>query len=302
MESISTKSSNDMVPKSFLFKKGFMPLINRNPSTDPDKFKSKLKSNLTRYIFNFFKFTEIYELGKINVFFLNNLISYISTKNFWHEYLLSLKNNLNYQISEEQLSETYEEAVKKKQKYKFVFNFRKNYLSFDLYNSISYYSIAKSFFWSHKKDKNYWEEREIKNSYENKLVPYLKSDNFINVNFSFFNVKVNNYKLFFNEHFDSLELKLTIEIYINDVKIKEISNFPSKELFENNNSKYYNSKGNLELKEDFISRIDKKEFDVIPKDNIKNNLYEIAIKFKNDNILHQVTGWYIDGGHLLEIE
>ena len=300
MESGNSQSSDYIVPKSFLFKKGFMHLINRQSSANPDNFKSKLKSNLTKYIFNFFKYTEIYELGKVNIFFLNSLISYISSKNFWHEYLLSLKNNLNYQISENQLSETYEEAVKNKQKYKYVFKFRKNYLAFNLNNSVSYYSIANSFFWSHKNDTNNWEQREIKNSYENKLVPYLKSDNFINVNFSFFNVRKYNYNLFFNEHFDSHKNIFTIEIYINDEKIKEITYFPSKEIFEKNNS--IDNKTNLELKEDFICRIDEKEFDKIPNNNLKNNLYEIAVKFKNDDITYQVKGWYIDGGHLLETE
>ena len=184
-------------------KTSFMPRIKRVPK---DKlFKNKMSSNLTKYLFDFFNYKELYELGKTNLFFMNNLVDYLHESEPWPEKVRKLKSKYKFTIYQNEVDSTLEEAKIKKRRYKFPSEDDKevNYYQFDI-NGNRYLSIARTFSWAHKNNDLYWREEKLEGSYEkDQNVPFLVTVCWIDTNFSFFHVKPNNYKLYLNENFIS---------------------------------------------------------------------------------------------------
>ena len=60
-------------------KSSFMPKIKREPKHK--NFNNKLSSKLTKNLFKFLTYKESYEIGKINLFFMNNIIEYFEKTN-----------------------------------------------------------------------------------------------------------------------------------------------------------------------------------------------------------------------------
>ena len=73
----------------------FMQKINREPK---DKSFVKLSKNLTQYLIQFFNYKEVYELGKTNVFLMNNVIEYLETNETCPEEVSKLKSKYNFTI------------------------------------------------------------------------------------------------------------------------------------------------------------------------------------------------------------
>ena len=290
--------NNNKLPKKEI-KTYFMPIIKRKPIQS--LFNIRLAKNLTKYLFDFFSYKEVYEIGKCNVFLMNAVIEYFEQTEPWPEKLRKLKSIYDFKIYQNEIDETLKEAKIKKRKYKYQSNNNVNYYQFNI-DGDQYISIARSFKWTHKDNPSYWQEKKCSNSYEEEgMVPYLLTVCWIDTYFTFFNVKPNNYKLFINELFikyKDFKERVTIKVTIEDKIIYE-RKFPSKQMYDNNNDSL---KENNVLKEDFICFIKKEDFDSIKKEkqlDVNGNFQVKVLFFHADDFWKD--GWLIDSGILKEI-
>ena len=72
-----------------------MPKIKREPK---EKKFNNLSPNLTKYLFDFFSYKELYEMGKTNIYFMNNIIDYINENEPWPEKIRKFKSKYNSKI------------------------------------------------------------------------------------------------------------------------------------------------------------------------------------------------------------
>ena len=278
-------------------KESFMPKIKRESKYK--NFNNKLSSNLTKYLFNFLSYKEAYEMGKINLFFMNNVREYYEETDPWPEKIRKIKSKYKLKIYQNEVDSTLKEAKIKKRRYKFpsLNDKEVNYYQYDI-DGNKYISIARTFGWAHKDSDSYWREEKIEGSYEkDSNVPYLITVCWLDTNFSFFHVKPNNYKLYINEHFIKFKRfkeKVTLQVIIHENIVIYNKIFPDQQTFDNNNSDRDNSR----LNEDFICYIKKEDFENAIKD--ENGDCKIKIQFNQINNYWK-GGWFIDGGCLREI-
>ena len=298
MNTINVINENNNEQEKKEIRTNFMPKINRQPKTK--LFYNKLSPNLTKYIFNFLPYKEVYEIGKLNLFLMNNVIDYFKQAEPWPEKIRKLKSKYNFEVYQKEIDETEKEAKIKKRRYKYSSENNVNYYQYDIDGNI-YISIARTFSWAHKDDPDYWTESKIEGSYQpNGNVPYLETVCWLDTNFTFFHVKPNNYKLFLNETFVKglgfIE-KAFIKVLIEDKIIYE-KKFPSKEMYNNNKSK----KEDCKLKEDFICFIKREDFGPIisEKKLDENGNCKVKVSFWHADDFWK-DGWFIDGGCLREI-
>lgn len=278
-------------------KSSFMPKIKREPKEK--LFNKKICSNLTKYLFDFFDYKDLYEKGKINLFFMNNIIDYFIEKEPWPEKVRKLKSKYNFIIYKDEVDNTLKEAQINKRRYKFssIDDKKVNYYQFDI-DGNQYISIARTFEWAHKNNFDYWSEVDIQGSYENNKVPYLKDVCWLDTNFSFFNVKPNNYKLYINEHFKTnkgFKERVILKVIIDENIVIYEKKFPDQNIFDNNSSERENSR----LNEDFICYIKKTDFDKAKKDKNDNCIVNVIFWHGDDQFWK--SGWFIDGGSLKEV-
>ena len=278
-------------------KASFMPKINREPK---DKIFVKLSKNLTQYLIQFFNYKEVYELGKTNVFLMNNVIEYLETNETWPEEVRKLKSKYNFTIYQNEVDLTLNEAKINKRRYKFPQEEGQgiNYLQFDI-DGNRYISLASSFGFAHSNNEAYWRKEKVAGSYdEDQLSYYLINVCWLNTNFIFYHVNPdNNYKFYLNEYFikrKRFDNKLTLTIKLGENKVVYHETFPSAQIYAQNSG----PKDNAHLKEDFICYIKKKDFNDVEKDQngdcvVKIEFYHVDLRWK--------SGWFIDGGSLVEI-
>ena len=291
----SNQSSN---PSNKIIRNTFMPKINREPK---DKKFVKLSKYMTQHMFRFFDYNELYEFGKINLFFMNNVIEYLENNNTWPEEVRKLKSKYNFEIHQNEVDLTLNLAKKNKRKYKYQKEEKKgiNYYQFNL-DGNRYISIASSFGWAHQDDNNYWTKEKALGSYEeNGDVYYLVNVCWLDTKFHFYHVNPkNNYKLYINEYFvfnKPLENVLKLKVILGENKIVYEKLFPSPIMYQNNSG----PKDNRKLNEDFICYIKKEDFDDVQKDQNGDCLVKVEFFHKN---LFWKQGWFIDGGCLVETE
>ena len=278
-------------------KTSFMPKIKRAPLDK--KFNNKLSSNLTKYLFDFFSYKDLFEMGKINVFFMNNIIDYVEENDPWPEKIRKLKLKYHFDIHQNEVDCSLKEAQIKKRRYKFPSENEQeiNYYQYDI-DGNKYLSIARTFSWAHKNNDIYWREEKALDSYEkDSNVPYLITVCWIDTKFSFLHVTPNNYKLYINEAFirnKRFKEKVTLKVTINNDIIIYEEKFPSQKVFDYNNCE----QGNYRLNEDFICYIKKEDFNEAEKDENGDCIVKITF-FHTDNFWK--GGWLIDGGCLREI-
>ena len=274
-----------------------MPKIKREPKHK--NFNNKLSSKLTKNLFKYLTYKESYEMGKINLFFMNNIIEYFKETEPWPEKIRKLKGKYKFKIFQNEVDETLKESQFKKRRYKFPSEKEKeiNYYQYDI-NGNQYISIARTFYWAHKNNDNYWREEKIEGSYEKDAnVPYLVTVCWVDTNFSFFHVKPNNYKLYINETFINNKRfieKVFLKVIIDENIIIYNKKFPDQSIFDNNNS----DRNNPRLNEDFICYIKKEDFINAKKD--ENGDCKIRIQFNHADHFWK-GGWIIDGGSLKEL-
>ena len=104
MNPFNYKSSSNETKE---IKSSFMPKINREPKDN--KFK-KLSKYLTQNLFRYFNYKEIYEFGKTNVFFMNNLIEYLENNENLPEKVRKLKCKYNFKIYQNEVDQTLNQA------------------------------------------------------------------------------------------------------------------------------------------------------------------------------------------------
>ena len=297
MDSKNIINDNNIQKEKKEIKSTFMPKIKRK--TIAQLFNKKLSSNLTKYLFNFFSYKDLYEFGKIDLFLMNNIIEYFEQNEPWPEKVRKLKSKYNFKIYQDEVDQTLNDAKINKRRYKFPSENNVNYYQYDI-DGDKYISIAKTFSWTHKDNPQYWTEKKIKGSYEpNEKVPYLITVCWLDTYFTFFHVKPNNYKLFINEHFSkkkNFKKRVSLKVYIEDKIIYEEKKFPSKELFNNNSG----VKENLRLNEDFICFIKKEDFESIINEKKLDINGKVKVEFFHADDYWK-DGWYIDGGCLKEI-
>ena len=185
-------------------KDSFMPKIERKPKHN--KFKNKLSSNLTKNIFNYLSYKEAYEMGKIDLFFMNNIIDYFEETEPWPEKVRKLKSKYKFIICQNEVDLTFKEAQMKKRKYKYFSENNKeiNYYQYDI-DGNKYISIATTT--DRYIQNTYWKKDKIEGSYENPAqVPHLLLGFWISIGFSFSHIKPNYYKLYINEKFEETEI------------------------------------------------------------------------------------------------
>ena len=275
----------------------FMPRIKREPN---DKKFVKLSKYLTQHLIKFFDYNEIYELGKTNVFFMNNVIEYLDNNETWPEQVRKLKLKYNFQIYQNEVDLTLQQAKENKRRYKFPKEEHgcDNYYQFDL-DGNRYISTASSHNWWHTDNPNHWTKDKMQGSYvKDQEIHRLISVCWLNTNFHFYHVNPNNnYKLYINEYFlknRAFENSLQLTIKLGVGKIIYQNNFPSKEIFMRN----CGPKENMNLKEDFICNIKKEDFNDVEKDLNGDCLVNVEFYHKNN---YWKSGWCIDGGSLVEL-
>ena len=276
----------------------FMPKINREPR---DTKFVKLSKYTTQHMFKFFDYNELYEFGKTNVFFMNNVIEYLESNNTWPEEVRKLKSKYNFEINQNEVDLTLNSAKKNKRTYKYPKEENKgvNYYQFNL-DGNRYISIANSFGWAHQDNNNYWTKEKATGSYEeNGVVYYLVNVCWLNTRFHFYHVNPNNnYKLYINEYFvrdKYIQNVLKLKVILGENKIVYHELFPSSTMYQGNSG----PKENRKLKEDFICYIKKEEFNDVQKD--QNGDCLVKIEFSHNNLFWK-SGWFIDGGCLVETE
>jgi len=279
-------------------KTGFMHKINRMPIDN--KFNN-LSKYVTQHIFHFFDYNELYELGKTNVFFMNNLIEYLENNNTWPEEVRKLINKYHFQIYQGEVDLTLNLAKKKKRTYKYYQQENEgiNYYQFNL-DGNRYISIANSFKWAHQDNNMYWTKEKSIGSYEeNGDVCYLISVCWLDTKFHFYHVNPNNnYKLYLNEFFvmnKRFQNSLQLKVILGESKIVYESAFPSDKMYKENSG----PKNNCKLKEDYICYIRKEDFNDVEKDQNGDCLVKVEFFHNND---FWKSGWFIDGGCLVETE
>ena len=290
--------STPQVKSNKEIKTTFMPKIKRQPQHK--NFYNKMSKNLTKYLFDFFSYKELYEMGKINLYFMDNIIDYFEENEPWPEKIRKLKSQYNFKIFQNEVDNSLEEAKMKKRLLKFPSeeeDKKVNYYQFNI-DGNRYISIARTFDWAHKDNDSYWREEKIDGSYEkDSTVPYLITVCWIDTKFSFFHVKPNNYKLYINENFIKSKrfrekMKLNVNIDENIIIYDKI--FPNNTIFDNNSSEREHAR----LNEDYICLIKKEDFNGAKKDI--NGDCVVNIAFTHTNMLWK-GGWFIDGGSLREI-
>jgi len=133
-------------------KNSFMPKIQREPKSI--KFV-KLSKYLTQNLFHYFDYKEIYELGKTNVFLMNNVIDYLKNNETWPENIHKLKSKYNFKIYQNEVDLTLKETKMNKRRYKYLDeNNHINYYQFDVDRN-RYISKASSFTWSNSNNDEY---------------------------------------------------------------------------------------------------------------------------------------------------
>jgi hypothetical protein len=277
-------------------KNAFMPKINRKPNNN--KFVN-LSKFVTQHLFKFFDHNELYELGKTNVFFMNNLIEYLENNPTWQEEVRKLIGKYNFQIYQNEVDLTLNLAKVNKRRYQYPKEENKgvNYYQFDL-DGNRYISVANSFRWSHNDNNEYWQKEKAMGSYEeNGDVFYLDDVCWLDTKFHFYHVNPkNNYKLYINEYFvihESFKNELKLKVILGENKIIYESIFPSKKILKENSG----IKSNPKLKEDYICYITKEDFNDVQKDQNGDCLVKVEF-FHRD--LSWKSGWFIDGGSLVE--
>jgi len=125
MNTINVINENNNEQEKKEIRTNFMPKINRQPKTK--LFYNKLSPNLTKYIFNFLPYKEVYEIGKLNLFLMNNVIDYFKQAEPWPEKIRKLKSKYNFEVYQKEIDETEKEAKIKKRRYKYSSENNVNY-------------------------------------------------------------------------------------------------------------------------------------------------------------------------------
>ena len=372
--------------ESGIFNSSLMQKINRE--CKKSVFNEKLNRNLTKYLFDFFYYRELYQICSANLFLYQCFTEYqlmtwkLEMNNIIDIFHLDIKNY------DEEVDDTLTQCIKKKRTYSMKDHpgcfIRINTEGINII-SIAYYDpiLQKDFFLNNKNysplkknitiNKNYepsspikenssdyikddsplinknnninniniintiesnseimsnlgstesinlpknndfnpWEAKFLHDSYNNNKCIFLNKTTPINFGFSFYHVIKGDYQLYLHHSLINMRnARLILQVSINGIKVFTLEDFPSNELFEQDNRDQKAKEKNVKLKDYLICTITKKMFEEcnFNINNLEENIdnddsnkfkdYEVRVTFKNQDLFWK-AGWYVDGGRLL---
>ncbi len=245
----------------------------------PNVFADSLKVNVTKYLFDFFYYRELSEIGSVNIFLHNCFIDYeistwtIEMRNLFDIFHLDTKN------SEDEVDKSLLECIKKQRLYPMK-DYKENYLKIDKEGinliSLVYYDpdmkeqlnkLNNNI--QNKKPFNFealemmelddeingiipsilktpWKVVHTKYSYIPGNIIFLEEKSPLDFGFSFHHVIKGDYKFFLHQHITNMKnAKLKLQIYINNIVVFEKNDFPSKAIL-----KQFNEDKNIILDSD----------------------------------------------------
>ena len=287
-------------------------------------FSERLKKNLTKYLYDFFYIRELSEIGSTNIFLYNCFQEYELPN--WKNEMLNIIDffNLDIKNTKEEIDDSLKACIEKHRLYPMK-DYPGNYIRIDKegFNIISlvYYDPDMQNQLKKAKDrqnkstyiefnfealdslefeeeinqintvtlKTPWETVYNNNSYNPGNIIHLKEKSTLQFSFSFNHVIKGNYKLYLHQYIINMRnARLIIQIIINNEKVFEINNFPSKKMLDqfsddyidmDMNNNYINLEGdnimdnkenkntinNIKLKETYICDINESMFDSVKK-------------------------------------
>ena len=371
--------------ESGIFNSSLMQKINRK--CNKCVFNEKINRNLTKYLFDFFYYRELYQICSANLFLyqcfteyqlmtwkleMNNIIDifHLDIKNYDEEVddtlTLCIKNKRTYymkdhpgcfiRINKEGInifSIAYYDPILQKE---FFHNNNNNYSPIKKNNN---YNIEKSPFkdkntnlknndfdspsisenniininkintiesnseiasnvgsmgsinYNKNNDINPWETKFLHDSYNNNKCIFLNKTTPINFGFSFYHVIKGDYQLYLHHSLINMKnARLILQVSINGNNVYTVEDFPSNNVFEQDNREQTDKEKDIKLKDYLICTITKKMFEecnfnindleesLVNDDPNKFRDYEVRVTFKNQDLFWK-AGWYVDGGRLL---
>lgn len=210
----------------------------------------------------------------------------------WKQKIKNFINEYGIEAKEDEIDNTYEEAKSKGRRYRYPGK-RINYLSFN-YHGFNYISLVRSFDWTNKGRHQSWVKCKVSNSYDDSQVFRTWLVFWVDINFSFFHVKKNNYELFVNQcfHVDWCRESLEIRVLINDKEIIKKTDYPKVTDTLMNYSEY--------LREDLLCIISKDDFEGLTPD--EHGDFTVKVLYSNNSTKIPIHRWSLDGGRLHLIE
>ena len=306
------KKTRNGLQKIGIFNKKNLQKINREGK--PCIFNTRLKKNITTYLFDFFQYRELTEISFINIF-LHNCFSEYEIP--WKIEMMNLIDLFHLDIKDpkKEIDESLNECINNNRIYK-IKNLEGNFLKFDkkginlislVYydpdmkiiinnnncinnndlHEINYMEIDDNLddidddIEHHHSHSNYntkWESIYSKLSYIPGNLIYLDERCPLDFSFSFHHVIKDNYKFYLHQSMTNMRnAKLIMQIIINDEIVFEMNNFPSKKILEESTINNFNK-----LNEVYICDINKYMFNTIQNSSLKNSFSnDINFDLKN---------------------
>lgn len=308
------KSRNDL-QKTGLFNPKNLQKINRQ--SKPCIFSSRLKKNLTSYLFDFFPYRELSEICSTNIFLHNCFVEYELPS--WKIEMLNIIDIFNLDIKDpnKEIDDSLSSCIKNKRIYK-IKNTEGNYVKFDNEGinliSLAYFDPEMKLLIENKKNKdinfdfheidfiysdndndldldddthhhgsNYnskFESIYSEMSYVPGNILFLDETCPLDFSFSFHHVIRDNYKFYLHQSMTNMRnAKLVMQIIINDEIVFEREDFPSQRILNESTIKQFNK-----LNEVYICDIKKNMFD-----KVKNSLkYSLSKDFTNIDLKNSI--------------
>ena len=371
--------------ESGIFNSSLMQKINRK--CNKCVFNEKINRNLTKYLFDFFYYRELYQICSANLFLyqcfteyqlmtwkleMNNIIDifHLDIKNYdeevddtltlciknkrtyymkdhpgcfirinkeginifsiaYYDPILQkeffhnnnnnyspIKNNNNYNIEKSPLKE--EDCNLNNNDFDSPSISENNIININKINTIESNSeIASnvgsmgSINYNKNNDINPWETKFLHDSYNNNKCIFLNKTTPINFGFSFYHVIKGDYQLYLHHSLINMKnARLILQVTINGKNVYTVEDFPSNNVFEQDNREQTDKEKDIKLKDYLICTITKKMFEecnfnindleesLVNDDPNKFRDYEVRVTFKNQDLFWK-AGWYVDGGRLL---
>ena len=293
-------------------------------------FSDKLSKNVTKYLFDFFYYRELYNLGSVNLFFYRCFRDYQLLT--WKLEMNNIIDIFHLEINnyEEEVDDTLTKTIKNKRTYNMkdhpgcYVRINKdgiNIISSAYYDNSIYKNnnneiinlseppsnigSADSIKPMKMSDLLIWKTEYIEGSYiiNSPCINLIKTAP-LDFGFSFYHIIKGDYQLYLNHCLINMKnARLILKVFINKYNVYTLKNFPSNDLIEHYENCKLEDKTNIKFKEYLICSITKKMFDDAnnfeKNDNNKaTNDYEIRVVFQNIDLFWK-AGWCIDGGRLL---
>ena len=204
--------------------------------------------------------------------------------NFANE-IYSLRSQYGMQIPDNQIDQTLEAAKANNRMYPFPEK-EKTYLRYDQKGK-SYILSAHAFPWAHKDNPQYFTDKNDPAAYDGTTSHLIKVC-WLNMKLPLKHVKPGNYQLFFNQAFESAQIRgqMKLKVLVTGKEVFNSASFPNEEMIKSRR-----------LTEQYICQIKREDFDYNKLDNNGDGVINVEIEGNNNS---WKKGWTFDGFRLLE--